>query len=299
MAGRELSPGWEQTRARIGAAVVALILPGGGWFQLERWRRGLGWTVAFFAAAALLTWTSKAYYLIAAVMIASAADVLIAAKPPFRKPSPALTAGIVAAVLIVGRVFVYGALVEPLKVGSDWMAPTLRFGNRVLVLRSAYGLEVPLSGERLGARPVQRGDLVAFRFHDESGRDRIGRVAAVGGDRIAVVDDRPVVNGVPAQPDAPGAELSFVDVKADSAAHWGQGTCRRAPESVGGATYDVCRDAVVDGVPVPGSLGDLRETAVPAGALFILHDNRVFSYDSRYFGAVQETDVRGRVVALP
>lgn len=70
---------------------------------------------------------------------------------------------------------------EPIRIPSDSMAPTLRAGDHVLLLRPA--------------RPV-RGGLVVFTEPGGSGL-LIKRVAAVGGDSIGIEDGVLVVNGVP------------------------------------------------------------------------------------------------------
>jgi len=73
-------------------------------------------------------------------------------------------------------------VVEPVEVASSSMAPTLRAGDHVLTESASL---------RLGA--VRRGDLVTFAA---AGSDELTlkRVAALGGDRVAIHDGRLVVN---------------------------------------------------------------------------------------------------------
>ena len=53
-----------------------------------------------------------------------------------------------------------------------------------MVDRTAYGLQLPLIGVRIGGSPIRRGDRVAVLDPDGSGRLLIRRVFAVAGDRV-------------------------------------------------------------------------------------------------------------------
>src|SRR5207342_2650581 len=58
---------------------------------------------------------------------------------------------------------VRSSVVATYRVVGPSMLPTLEVGDRLLVDRRAYGVVVPLSKLRFGAKPPQRGDLVVFR----------------------------------------------------------------------------------------------------------------------------------------
>ena len=59
-------------------------------------------------------------------------------------------------------------------------------------------------------------------------------------------------------------------------------------ETLDGRTYDIGTE------PVFGER-DFPKTVVPAGAVFVLGDNRDNSSDSRFWGAVPEANVKGVV----
>jgi signal peptidase I len=67
------------------------------------------------------------------------------------------------------------------------MEPLIRQGERFLVDTTYYH-----------AHPPSRGDVVVYVQPKQPGLDYVKRIAAVGGDRIAVVDGRAIVNGAPA-----------------------------------------------------------------------------------------------------
>jgi signal peptidase I len=121
-----------------------------------------------------------------------------------------------------------------------------------------------------------RGEIVVFPSPID-GVDLVKRVVAVAGDTVEVRGGRLVLNGrelalEPAGRDADGAEL-FI-------------------EALGDVRHVVRR--------LPGSRrhGDLRPFVVPEGAFFAMGDNRDNSADSRVFGAVPVTSLRGRARRL-
>jgi signal peptidase I len=91
------------------------------------------------------------------------------------------------------------SLVATFRVSGPSMLPTLEIGDRVLVNRLAYGLEVPFTKTRLGQQMPARGDLVVFAGHGLLPGDRaqevVKRVIGVPGDRIQVAAGAIAING--------------------------------------------------------------------------------------------------------
>jgi signal peptidase I len=107
----------------------------------------------------------------------------------------ALTAALVLAVAaVVGlRIFV----LEPFRIPSDSMAPTLRAGDQVLVDKRAYHGSAP-----------RRGDLAVFRA-PRTGEILLKRVVAVAGDTVGIEDGVLVVDG--RRPREPYADPEAID----------------------------------------------------------------------------------------
>ncbi|MBS0394580.1 MAG: signal peptidase I [Proteobacteria bacterium] len=172
-------------------------------------------------------------------------------------------------------------------VPSGSMNPTVLEGDRLLVDKHVYGLRVPFTTRRLtdGSDP-QRGDIVVFDS-PRDGRQLVKRVVAVPGDTVALDRECLVVNGVPAQyapgdPAAVAALLATTRARAPVVAH----------ESGDGPAHDIL---LLPGVPAPRSFGPV---AVPAGAYFVLGDNRDDSADSRYIGWVPRANIIGRATRV-
>jgi signal peptidase I len=112
------------------------------------------------------------------------------------------------------------------------------------------------------ARTPQRGDVIVFVFPPDPSKDFVKRVIAVGGDTVAVKNRIVYLNGE----QMPDAHARFEVAPHD-----------RSPVSP--------RD-------------NFGPVTVPAGRLFVLGDNRDRSYDSRFWGFVDETEVEGRVLYI-
>ena len=86
--------------------------------------------------------------------------------------------------------------VEPFKIPSGSMIPTLMIGDHIFVAKYAYGPLLPRSDTRLyDALPPERGDVMVFKFPENKQQDFIKRAIALPGDRLEAIDGRPVING--------------------------------------------------------------------------------------------------------
>ena len=87
-------------------------------------------------------------------------------------------------------------LVEPFKIPSGSMIPTLLVGDYILVTKSSYGIRVPILNTKLiPTGDVERGDIVVFRYPRDETLDYIKRVVGLPGDRIEYRDKRLTING--------------------------------------------------------------------------------------------------------
>ena len=89
-------------------------------------------------------------------------------------------------------------LVEPFKIPSSSMVPTLLVGDFILVNKFKYGIRLPVINKKVVEldRP-QRGDVMVFRYPEDPSLDYIKRVVGLPGDRVEYRDKRLVINGKP------------------------------------------------------------------------------------------------------
>jgi len=80
--------------------------------------------------------------------------------------------------------FIIVFLYQPVKVEGTSMMPSLDDQERIFVNKFVYRWE-----------PIERGDIVVFRYPRDPSKSFIKRVAAVGGDRLRIVAGQLYVNG--------------------------------------------------------------------------------------------------------
>jgi len=87
-------------------------------------------------------------------------------------------------------------LVEPFKIPSGSMIPTLLVGDYILVSKSSYGVRLPvINAKIINIGSPQHGDVMVFRYPDNPSLDYIKRVVGLPGDRVEYRHKRLSLNG--------------------------------------------------------------------------------------------------------
>ena len=167
-------------------------------------------------------------------------------------------------IAIVIRTFV----IQAFKIPSGSMIPTLLVGDHILVNKFLLGtpVDIPFTNINLfhmpGLRDPKRGDVIVFKYPEDPTRDFIKRVIGIGGDVVMEKDKNIYVNG------------------------------RRLVEPY---------VQHVDNEIKPGQ-SDRRDNfgpiVVPKGSVFVMGDNRDQSYDSRYWGFVNDLEIKGKAIII-
>ena len=182
-------------------------------------------------------------------------------------------------------------IVEPFKIPSGSMMPTLLIGDFILVNKFSYGVRLPILNTKvLDVGSPERGDVMVFRFPRNPELDYIKRVIGVPGDRIEYRDQHLYVNGreVPRQ-----RVDDFLD---DSRVQY----VPRHIEQLETRRHQILvNDETVwhrSGYPAPEgcSYNAGLVCTVPPGHYFMMGDNRDNSEDSRIWGFVPEANIVGR-----
>jgi signal peptidase I len=171
-------------------------------------------------------------------------------------------------------------LVEPFRIPSGSMMPTLLVGDFILVNKYTYGIRLPvLNTKILEVGKPGRGDVVVFRYPRDPSVDYIKRVVGVPGDRINYYNKVLTINGKPV-PQVPAGiyvgEGSGVSMSGAS----------ERTEQLGDVQHKI--------LVMPHTPGLEGEYIIPEGEYFVMGDNRDNSNDSRYWGTVPETNLVGQ-----
>ena len=205
----------------------------------------------------------------------------------FHSPRSAIKTGLkVLAVVLVALVVARLLLFESFRIAAGSMAPTLRIGDRVLMLKTSYGLREPFStGELVRWAAPERGDIVVFRIPGDA-RSYIKRVVAVPGDTIEVRATDVILNGevVSHKPVEDPAEIARVAGQASF-----DGVL--IAEQLDGKSHYVQYARPEHSAFVRNS----ARRALASDQFFVLGDNRSESDDSRSFGPVLRSNIEGKV----
>jgi len=184
-------------------------------------------------------------------------------------------------------------LVEPFKIPSGSMVPTLLAGDFILVNKFTYGIRLPILNRKvIEVGQPRRGDVIVFRYPEDPSLDYIKRVVAVPGDRVEYRDKRLILNGEP-------VPLRRID---DYLLRERMQYARRYVETLDGVEHELLVDdtpEVVAPRPFPKASHchyNSRGLActVPAGHYFVMGDNRDNSSDSRVWGFVPDENIVGK-----
>jgi signal peptidase I len=204
------------------------------------------------------------------------------------------TAGLFPVILIV--FLLRSFLFEPFKIPSGSMVPTLLVGDLILVNKFHYGVRLPVINKKIiDNNPVQRGDVMVFRYPVDTRLDYIKRVVGLPGDEVAYLNQRLSINGKPVE----------VVSKGD---HYDEDSLSYAPmysETLGDKPHQIRVDVKRLGYygPDPKNFPNAQNCRyspegvvckVPPGHYFMMGDNRDNSQDSRFWGFVPDENIVGK-----
>jgi signal peptidase I len=182
-------------------------------------------------------------------------------KSVVREYAESIIIAILLALLI--RAFV----VQAFKIPSGSMKPTLLVGDHILVNKFIYGikLRVPFTSLNYTLIPIsspKRNDVVVFIYPVDPKKDFIKRVIGLPGDTVQIKDKKIYINHLP-----------MVD------------------------PHGVHSDQMI----IPEAEQPRDNTGpiiVPPNKFFVMGDNRDESYDSRYWGFVDQKEIIGQAFII-
>jgi signal peptidase I len=187
--------------------------------------------------------------------------------------------------------------IQAFKIPSASMRTTLLEGDHLFVNKFVYGFHIPFSnGKRvLPIRKVQRGDIIIFKAppsalsaeerQENISKDFIKRCIALEGDTLEVKDKRIYVNGglvnepytIFGDPNLyPNVQIFPSQEKYQKM--WENGEFNSMPSNV-------IRD-------------NFGPVTVPKGYYFAMGDNRDYSFDSRFWGPLDDRLLKGRALLI-
>lgn len=202
-------------------------------------------------------------------------------RPAHKKPSKLVEYSLsffpVFCLVLVLRSF----LIEPFRIPSGSLEPTLLVGDFVAVNKFSYGLRLPVWEKKIiSIGNPKTGDIAVFRWPPKPSYDYIKRVIGVPGDIISYRNKVLFINGKEMQ-------QSFVEYTTDESSGM---AVAKYKETLNGITHDIFIRPDIKPMNF--------EITVPEGNYFMMGDNRDDSADSRYWGFVRDDYLRGKAMLV-
>lgn len=173
-------------------------------------------------------------------------------------------------------VFGTGTLAQPFVIPTASMEDTLMTGDHLIVDKLAFAPGGSLSRHLLPYEPIQRGDIIVFRYPLDIKQDYIKRVIGLPGDRIHIAGKQVYINGIKVDEPYKFHKTAYFDSYRDNFPQAPRPQLRHE-------AIEMLENHVVNG-----------EVVVPAGKYFAMGDNRDYSDDSRYWGFVPRENITGK-----
>lgn len=178
--------------------------------------------------------------------------------------------------IIVVALFIITFTVQPFRIPSESMEPTLLVGDFLLVNKD-IGLEVP-PHVMAPTSNIRRGDLIVFHYPVDSSLHLVKRVIGLPGDHLHLRDGHVYIDGHQLSEPYAIYRPSVPDSYRDDFPR-----LISADPGVDSRWWIEMRSLVANG-----------ELTVPADSYFVLGDNRNDSEDSRYWGFVPRAAIVGK-----
>ena len=169
-------------------------------------------------------------------------------------------------VAVILALFVRTFVFQAFKIPTGSMKPNLLVGDHLLVNKFIFAPTAsPLERALLPMRPIERGDVVVFKFPEEPERDFIKRTIGLPGETIELKNQTVFVNG---------------QALTEPYAHY---------------LFPPADETQTDAFDLRRKFGPVT---VPDGHFFMMGDNRDDSQDGRFWGFLPQSYVKGRALFI-
>jgi signal peptidase I len=179
-------------------------------------------------------------------------------------------------------------LVEPFRIPSGSMMPSLLVGDFILVNKYTYGIRMPVTKTKLiEMNEPERGDVVVFRWPVNPRLDYIKRLVGLPGDKVSYQNKTLYINGEPMKIKPVG---QYTPVGSGMRA---LGSFEGV-ENLAGVEHSVLINPLAPDFSPSCTFMGYQEVEVPEGHYLMVGDNRDDSNDGRCWGFVPEENLVGK-----
>jgi len=165
-------------------------------------------------------------------------------------------------IALILALFIRTFVVQAFKIPSGSMKPTLLIGDHLLVCKFYYGTKIPFINKFIVRfNSPKHGDIIVFIYPLEN-KDFIKRIIGLPGDEIEIINKTVYVNGKPYSDSRVFHSDSYIQPK------------------------------------IKGPRDNFGPVILPPNKYFVMGDNRDESYDSRFWGFVDQDSIKGKAFII-
>lgn len=182
--------------------------------------------------------------------------------------------------IIVIAIFIITFAVQPFRIPSESMEPTLLVGDFLLVAKQ----QLPFQSDTppFPSTPIRRGDIIVFRYPVDPSLHLVKRVVGLPGDHLRLRGGRLFIDGVALKEPYAVYRVGPADSYRDNFPRL------LNPDPDVNSNWWIEMKSLVNG----------GELTVPPHSFFVLGDNRNDSEDSRYWGFVPASTIVGKPLLI-
>ncbi|XRX43288.1 MAG: signal peptidase I [Buchnera aphidicola (Tetraneura sorini)] len=203
-------------------------------------------------------------------------------------------------------IFIFRSFIlEPFRIPSESMMPTLFVGDFILVKKFAYGIKDPIFQKTIFKTNLpKRGDVVVFKDPENNQINYIKRVIGIPGDKIFFNTKNNKMFIIPACKNKKKCKIiyfyrskmknsSFIEINSNKRNNKSYSILKIAREMINNKSYFILLHKYDK-----KKINSIRIWTVPKKKYFMIGDNRDNSYDSRYWGYVPEKNLIGKAIYI-
>lgn len=189
----------------------------------------------------------------------------------------------------------YSSCYQPHRIPSGSMIPSLMIGDYILVDKSAYGLRLPFSESFNGGlflnkkKDPKRGDIVVFKYPENPRLNYIKRVIGLPGDTVEMRENKWYINNVSEEVHGP---FEILDPNNEIENRFLEAGLVEYHAKIDQREYRFFKKQLDE---TPANIG---KVVLGPDEFFVVGDNRDFSEDSRHWGSVHRSLIRGKAILV-